>query len=120
MNDLAIARALHLLAIVLSIGGVGFVTTVMSPAIRHFKAPTERVAFFYAIEREFAWQARATTLLAGLTGFYMTERADFWSRFWMPAYWSGVRLAEKELSRLSLCFSLRKYSNLGSMRPVAQ
>ena len=87
MDQLAIARALHVLAVVLWIGGVGFVTTVLLPAIRRLKTPTERVAFFDAVERQFAWQARATTLLAGLTGFYMTTRLDLWSRFHSAAYW---------------------------------
>jgi len=87
MDQLAIARALHVLAVVLWIGGVGFVTTVLLPAIRRLKTPTERVAFFDAIERRFAWQARATTLLAGLTGFYITTRLDLWSRFQSAAYW---------------------------------
>ena len=87
MDQLAIARALHVLAVVLWIGGVGFVTTVLLPAVRRLKTPTERVAFFDAIERRFAWQARATTLLAGLTGFYITTRLDLWSRFQSAAYW---------------------------------
>ena len=87
MDKLAIARALHVLAVVLWIGGVGFVTTVLLPAVRRLKTPAERVAFFDAIERRFAWQARATTLLAGLTGFYMTTRLDLWSRFHSAAYW---------------------------------
>jgi uncharacterized membrane protein len=87
MDRLAIARALHVLAVVLWIGGVGFVTTVLLPAVRRLKTPSERVAFFDAIERRFAWQARATTLLAGLTGFYMTTRLDLWSRFQSAAYW---------------------------------
>ena len=81
MDQLAIARALHVLAVVLWIGGVGFVTTVLLPAVRRLKTPAERVTFFDAIERRFAWQARATTLLGGLTGFYMTTRLDLWSRF---------------------------------------
>ena len=76
-----------MLAVVLWIGGVGFVTTVLLPAVRRLKTPAERVAFFDAIERRFAWQARATTLLAGLTGFYMTTRLDLWSRFQSAAYW---------------------------------
>jgi uncharacterized membrane protein len=87
MDQLAIARALHVLAVVLWIGGVGFVTTVLLPAVRRLKTPAERVAFFDAIERRFAWQARATMLLAGLTGFYMTTRLDLWSRFHSAAYW---------------------------------
>jgi len=87
MDQLAIARALHVLAVVLWIGGVGFVTTVLLPAARRLKTPVERVAFFDAIERRFAWQARATTLLAGLTGLFMTTRLDLWGRFQSVTYW---------------------------------
>ena len=94
MDQLAIARALHVLAVVLWIGGVGLVTTVLLPAVRRLKTPGERVAFFDAIERRFAWQARATTLLAGLTGFYMTTRLDLWSRFHSAAYgWMHAMIA---------------------------
>lgn len=87
MDDLALARSLHVVAVVLWIGGVGFVTTVLLPAIRRLKAPEERVAFFDAIERRFAWQARATTLITGLSGFYMSWRFDLWSRFDSLHFW---------------------------------
>ena len=94
MDDLALARALHVVAVVLWIGGVGFVTTVLLPAIRELKAPEERVAFFDAIERRFAWQARLTTLIVGLSGFYMTRRYDLWSRFADPQYlWMHAMVA---------------------------
>lgn len=62
------AKPLHVLAVVLWIGGVGFATSVLLPAVRRLKTTAERVAFFDAIERRFAWQARGATLLAGLTG----------------------------------------------------
>lgn len=87
MDDVVIARALHVLAIVLWIGGVAFVTTVALPAIRRTKAPEERLSFFGAFERRFAWQARGTTLLAGLTGFYMAARFDLWDRFTSLRFW---------------------------------
>ncbi len=87
MDDVAIARALHVLSIVFWIGGVGFVTTVMLPAVRRFKEAGERIAFFDAVERRFAWQARVTTLLAGLTGLYMVIRLDLWGRFLYGSYW---------------------------------
>lgn len=87
MDEIAIARALHVFAVVLWIGGVSFVTTVLLPAVRRFKSPEERLTFFDAIERRFAWQARITTLLAGLTGFYMLMRLDLWSRFLSVNYW---------------------------------
>ena len=87
MDEIAIARTLHVLAVVLWIGGVAFVTTVLLPAVRRFKSPQERLAFFDAIERRFAWQARGTTQLAGLTGLYMLSRLDLWGRFQIASYW---------------------------------
>src|SRR6266699_98259 len=87
MDDVTIARAVHVLSVVLWIGGVAFVTTVLLPAVRRFKALEERFAFFESIELRFAWQARLTTVLAGLTGFYMLARLDLWHRFLSIAYW---------------------------------
>ncbi len=87
MDRLALARALHVLAVVLWIGGVAFVTTVLLPAIRHLKKPEERVAFFETIEARFAWQARGTTILAGVTGLYITVAWDLWDRFLSIAFW---------------------------------
>src|SRR5262245_34644953 len=87
MNDVTVARALHVLSIVLWIGGVGFVTTVLLPSVRRLKAPHERIGFFGAVERRFAWQARIWTVLAGLTGLYMVARLDLWDRFRHAAYW---------------------------------
>ena len=81
MDDVTIALALHVLAIVLWIGGVAMVTTVLLPAVQRFKSAEERIAFFELVERRFAWQARATTLLAGSTGFYMADRLDLWQNF---------------------------------------
>lgn len=87
MDEVAIARALHVFAIVLWIGGVAFVTTVLLPAVRRLRAPEERLALFDAIERRFAWQARLTTLLAGLSGLDMVIRLDLWDRFLAASYW---------------------------------
>jgi len=87
MDDVAVARALHVLSIVLWIGGVGFVTTVLLPSVRRLKAPHERIGFFDAVERQFAWQARVWTVLVGLTGLYMLGRLDLWDRFRHAAYW---------------------------------
>jgi len=63
------------------------VTTVLLPATRRLKSPQERVQFFEKVEQRFAWQARATTLLTGLSGFYMLDLLDAWSRYQSPAYW---------------------------------
>jgi uncharacterized membrane protein len=87
MDDVTIARGLHVLAVVLWIGGVGFVTTVLLPAVGRVADPKNRLTLFEQAERRFAWQARATTLIAGLSGFYMAWRLDLWDRFRLPAYW---------------------------------
>ena len=87
MDDVTLARALHVLAIVFWIGGVAMVTTVLLPAVRRFKSPEEQVAFFEAVEHRFATQSRVSTLLAGLTGLYMIVRLDLWSRFAELGFW---------------------------------
>lgn len=86
MDKLALARALHVAAVVLWIGGAAFVTTVLLPAIRRMDR-SDKLAFFDAIERRFAWQARASTLLAGASGFYMTAEFEMWDRFRSVGYW---------------------------------
>ena len=87
MDDITLARALHVLAVVVWIGGVAFVTTVLLPGVRDIKAPKERVVFFEIAERCFAGQARYTTGLTGLSGFYMVARLDLWHRFVSISYW---------------------------------
>lgn len=87
MEKFALLRALHVIGVVLWIGGVAFVTTVLLPAVRQFKSAGERVEFFEAVERRFAWQARATTLLVGATGFYIAEAWQLWGRFAELHYW---------------------------------
>jgi uncharacterized membrane protein len=85
--DVAIARIIHVLSVVLWIGGVGFVTTVLFPAVRKAEPPARRLAAFARFEGPFAWQARISVALAGLSGLWMTWRLDAWSRFADPAYW---------------------------------
>jgi len=87
MTDFGIARALHLVMVVLWIGGVGMVTTVLLPGIRRAFPPEERFRAFHTIEARFARQSRWTTALAGLSGFYMTWRIGAWDRFTSAAFW---------------------------------
>ena len=87
MDDLSIARALHVLAVVHWIGGVSMVTLVLLPGLLRNVPPAQRLPLFEMIEGRFAWQARISTLLAGATGFYMTHRLSAWDRFADPAFW---------------------------------
>src|SRR5258708_23849173 len=58
------------------------VTMVVRPAVRDGDVGPNRLVVFEAIERRFAWPARAATVIVGLTGFYMTQRLELWERFW--------------------------------------
>lgn len=87
MDDLTLARAVHVLAIVHWIGGVSLVTLVLLPGLMNSVAPKERLALFEAIEGRFGRQARISTLLAGLSGFYMTHRLGAWDRFLDANFW---------------------------------
>jgi uncharacterized membrane protein len=87
MEGTIIARVLHVLGVVLWIGGVAFVTTVLLPAVKRLREPAERVAFFEKVEAGFARQARVTTLLTGLSGFYLVHGLGAWDRFADAHYW---------------------------------
>ena len=87
VDDVTLARALHVLLVVLWIGGVAFVTTVFLPAVRDLQTPAEQVVFFETAERRFGNQARVTTAVTGLSGLYMVVRLDLWDRFLSVEYW---------------------------------
>ena len=87
MDEFAFARVLHVLGVVLWIGGVAMVTTVLIPAMAQMRSASERTEFFGRIESRFAPQARFTTLLVGLSGFYMVHALNAWSRFAELRFW---------------------------------
>jgi uncharacterized membrane protein len=87
MDDFTIARALHVLAVLMWIGGVGFVTCVVMPSVRRSDARADWLPAFARIERGFAPQARLWVLLAGASGFWMIYRGQMWDRFEEPRFW---------------------------------
>ena len=87
IDDIELARALHVLFVVHWIGGVAFVTLVALPLARARDDPRQGWALFEAIERRFAAQVRVSIPLAGATGLWMTWRLDLWSRFDDLAFW---------------------------------
>ncbi len=87
MNDVIAARAIHILAVVIWIGGVAMATTAVLPAVRRGELGANQLAAFQAIERRFVWQARIAVILVGLSGLYMVERLDLWPRFSSVEFW---------------------------------
>jgi uncharacterized membrane protein len=82
-----LARALHLLGVVLWIGGVAMVTTVLLPTVAEMQSARHALTFFERVEHAFGRQARWTTALVGLTGFYLVAVMDLWHRFTEVRFW---------------------------------
>ncbi|MEQ1669835.1 MAG: hypothetical protein ABL893_03160 [Hyphomicrobium sp.] len=87
MDDVTLARALHVLAILHWIGGVSLVTLVLLPGLSKSVPADQRLRLFETIEGHFGRQARVSTLLAGLSGLYMIWKLDAWGRFLLASYW---------------------------------
>jgi uncharacterized membrane protein len=87
IDDLALARAIHVLALVHWIGGVAAVTTIVLPRARRMPDAKDAVAAFEDFERRFVPQARVSVLLAGLSGVYMLAKLDSWNRFQHVSFW---------------------------------
>ncbi len=87
MDQYAFARVVHILAVVLWIGGVAMVTTVLLPALKRMKSDEKPIAIFEKLEGRFALQAKIATVLTGLSGFYMLDYIDAWDRYADLSYW---------------------------------
>ncbi|MCW9045517.1 MAG: hypothetical protein OQK35_04210, partial [Alphaproteobacteria bacterium] len=87
MDELTIARAIHIVGVVMWIGGVVFVTTVGLPWVKSIEDPAKGVQTFHRIEKAFIGQARLTTLITGLSGFAMLYYLDGWDRYLDSGYW---------------------------------
>lgn len=87
MEYFTLARIIHVIAIILWIGGVAMVTTVIIPAVKKMASKEDQIRTFEEIEGRFSLQAKITTLLAGLSGFYMLYVLDGWHRYLEVRYW---------------------------------
>lgn len=87
MENFTLARVIHVIAVILWIGGVAMVTTVIIPSIKNLKSKKDWGKTFEEIEGRFANQAKITTLLTGISGFYMLYKLDAWERYLDYTYW---------------------------------
>ncbi len=87
MEKFVLARIIHVIAVVLWIGGVAMVTTVIIPAVKRLKSKEDQIRTFEEIEGRFAIQAKITTLLTGISGFYMLYVLDGWDRYLEYRFW---------------------------------
>jgi len=87
MDDITLARALHVLAVIHWIGGLAFVTLIVLPLAGSRQTAEEALALFESMERRFSAQVRISIPLAGASGLWMTWRWDLWDRFADPHFW---------------------------------
>ncbi|QXX76611.1 hypothetical protein [Methylovirgula sp. HY1] len=87
MDDVMIARALHVLGVIHWIGGVAFVTLIVLPLAASRATAQEALALFESVERRFSAQVRISIPLVGATGLWMAYRLDLWARFVDPHFW---------------------------------
>ncbi len=88
MMLLKLSAALHVIGVVIWIGGVAFVTLVLFPMIHEMTDPMEKALLFQRVERRFARIVRVILVVVGLTGLYnlmakglydlMPTAAGFW------------------------------------------
>jgi len=82
-----LSRTLHVLGVVVWIGGVAFVTTVLIPALKKITDSQYRLELFEQLEGRFAFQARIVTVITGGAGFYMVEYMQAWDRYHHIQFW---------------------------------
>ncbi|MDI6801280.1 MAG: hypothetical protein QMD01_04405 [Thermodesulfovibrionales bacterium] len=71
--------AIHVIGVVIWIGGVAFVTMTVFPMIIRMESSMEKVLFFQGVEHRFAKIAKLCVLIAGLTGAWLLSITDRWS-----------------------------------------
>jgi uncharacterized membrane protein len=82
-----LVRTLHVLSVVLWIGGVAFVTTILIPSLIKITDSDNRLYLFEELEGKFAFQAKIVTLITGLSGYYMLDVMNAWERYQHLQFW---------------------------------
>jgi len=94
IDNFALARAVHVLALVHWIGGVAIVTTIILPRTKKLPDAESAITEFEAFEQRFASQARISILLSGVSGVYMLMKLDAWELLrYASSWWLHLMIA---------------------------
>lgn len=72
-----ISLIIHVLSVVVWIGGVAFVTMITFPIIQREQGSLEQVMMFQGIEHRFSRIAKVLVILTGISGFYLLSEKGF-------------------------------------------
>lgn len=75
---LSVLTAIHVLGVVIWIGGVAFVTIVVFPMIMRMEGSIEKMVLFQGIEHRFAKIAKISVAVVGITGAWMLQLTGEW------------------------------------------
>ncbi len=78
-----VALTIHVLSIVIWIGGVSFVTLVTFPMILRMDKSLEMVMMFQGTEHRFGKIAKVMVILAGLSGLYLIYEKGLSTAVWV-------------------------------------
>jgi len=81
-----IALAIHILSIVVWIGGVAFVTLVTFPMIMRVEKSLEQVLMFQGVEHRFSKIAKVMIILAGLSGLVLIKEKGLSLGVWIMIF----------------------------------
>jgi uncharacterized membrane protein len=70
--------AIHVLGVVIWIGGVAFITMIVFPMLTKMENSLEKVLFFQGIEHRFARVAKSSLVVVGLTGGWLLYETGEW------------------------------------------
>ena len=74
----SLLTAVHVIGVVVWIGGVAFVTMIVFPMITRMEDSFEKVLFFQGIEHRFAGIAKSSVAVVGLTGSLLLYITGEW------------------------------------------
>ncbi len=82
-----LARAIHIISVVIWIGGVAMVTLALLPSIRKENDQSQALVTFEKLEARFSTIAKVTTVLAAVSGFTLLHLLNGWARFQQTKHW---------------------------------
>ncbi len=75
---LPVILTVHVLGVVVWIGGVAFVTMIVFPMLSKMDSSLEKVLFFQGLEHRFAKIAKVSVAVVGFTGFWLLHLTGEW------------------------------------------